>query len=66
MPIYDFQCKRCNETFERQVAGPRSGASCPGCRSRSVRRLPPLVRLRLSSPYAPTLQTGKENCAPTG
>jgi len=41
MPIYDFQCKQCNEVFEvratirEKEAGLAPG--CPNCDSRDVR-----------------------------
>ncbi|MCE5326025.1 MAG: zinc ribbon domain-containing protein [Planctomycetaceae bacterium] len=40
MPTYDYQCLKCERTFEKfQSITSRPGATCPGCGSRKVRRL---------------------------
>ena len=40
MPIYEFECNKCRETFEtmRSVSG-TAQVKCPACRSKSVTKL---------------------------
>jgi putative FmdB family regulatory protein len=41
MPLYEYECGRCGQRFERlvSISKARQGTDCPNCRSRSVRRL---------------------------
>lgn len=41
MPIFEYQCSRCEHTFEKLVLGAASedSVSCPECRSRKVEKL---------------------------
>ena len=41
MPLYEFTCTRCGETFEELVAaaGEGSGVACPACGSKDVEKL---------------------------
>ncbi len=37
MPIFEYQCNKCEKDFERLVfAGEESQVSCPGCKSDDV------------------------------
>ncbi len=38
MPLYDFACQSCAETFEAR-AEPGATAPCPACASQDVRRV---------------------------
>lgn len=39
MPIYEYVCTACGQTFEELVRGDTDGAPrCPGCRSQNVQR----------------------------
>lgn len=38
MPIYEYQCRECEERFERFVSG-RARVACPECESKRVERL---------------------------
>lgn len=41
MPIYEFKCLKCNNTFEKLFfnSGEKVDLSCPECRSQSVERI---------------------------
>lgn len=41
MPLYEYECRDCAERFEKLVSlsEARRAQKCPGCGSRSVRRL---------------------------
>jgi putative FmdB family regulatory protein len=51
MPLYDFRCDACGETFEERTA-PGEAADCPACGAPGARRLftpippPPKLGLR--------------------
>jgi len=38
MPIYEFYCKSCNETFETLVMSGKSNVQCPGCGGEDITR----------------------------
>ena len=40
MPIYEFSCQQCGETFEELVLGGQTnGIKCPKCGSEAVKKL---------------------------
>ncbi|MEW5908935.1 MAG: zinc ribbon domain-containing protein [Thermodesulfobacteriota bacterium] len=39
MPIYEYQCKSCEKSFEYLVLGKNEPDACPACKSRKVSRL---------------------------
>jgi putative FmdB family regulatory protein len=38
MPIYEYQCRRCQHHFEQIVLSSREKVSCPQCASRAVEK----------------------------
>jgi len=50
MPIYEYRCARCGQTFDRLFTSHRkmteAKVACPYCNSRRVRRLISAPRLR--------------------
>lgn len=50
MPIYEYRCAHCGETFERWFAShqemPKAKVTCPSCNSRRVRRLITAARVK--------------------
>jgi len=39
MPIYEYECKKCGESFEQLVFGGEEFVRCPRCGSRNIDRL---------------------------
>jgi putative FmdB family regulatory protein len=40
MPIYEYQCESCEDTFEKLVfKGDDEGIDCPSCGGKKVKRL---------------------------
>lgn len=39
MPIFEYACEQCGETFETLVRSPRHEVSCPGCSSSNIHKL---------------------------
>ncbi len=40
MPIYEYQCTRCEKRFEKLMfRGEEAEVSCPGCKSKEVEKL---------------------------
>ena len=39
MPIYEYQCKKCDQGFEYLVFGSDEPKNCPSCNSRKVSRI---------------------------
>lgn len=52
MPIYEYRCIQCGETFDRLFASHqkmlKAKVTCPHCNSRRVRRLISAARVRSS------------------
>jgi putative FmdB family regulatory protein len=46
MPIYEYQCERCENRFEKIVSGP-AAPLCPSCNSADVHKL--ISRFAVSS-----------------
>lgn len=38
MPLYEYECKVCGETFETLVFGSSEVVTCPTCESEEVRK----------------------------
>lgn len=66
MPIFEFQCLKCDHCFEELVLGTRSESdvSCPKCRSRRVEKLYSgfAARSRGSSGEVRSLSSGCSGC----
>jgi putative FmdB family regulatory protein len=39
MPLYEYRCEECQETFEKLVRAFREEVSCPACASGQVEKL---------------------------
>ena len=40
MPIYEYQCESCDQTFEKLIfKGDEEGIDCPACGGQKVKRL---------------------------
>ncbi len=58
MPIYDYQCQNCQETFETLVRGSDT-PHCPKCGSIQLEKL-------LSIPAPPVMNASSEPSCPPG
>jgi putative FmdB family regulatory protein len=38
MPIYEYSCQSCRNSFEELVPSPAEAVACPRCESRDVKR----------------------------
>ncbi|MFQ5917507.1 MAG: zinc ribbon domain-containing protein [Candidatus Binatia bacterium] len=38
MPIYEYSCRKCDNTFEELLLSPRMTVACPKCESHTVER----------------------------
>jgi putative FmdB family regulatory protein len=57
MPIFEYNCRRCNHRFETIVFSAREKVACPKCRNKTVDK-------QLSVFRSPA--TGKETISATG
>ena len=69
MPLYEYHCPGCEESFEKLVRGGRkareAAVSCPTCGQDSHRKQVTLVAAVGADGLATSLSSGA-NCAPTG
>jgi putative FmdB family regulatory protein len=69
MPIYEYACPTCGQSFEKLVRGGRKAreapATCPTCGQDSYRKEVTLVAA-VGSDGAPALASSAASCAPSG
>lgn len=58
MPIYDYRCRKCGETFETLVRGTTT-PSCPACKSADLERLLSLPAIKSETTHALAMQAAK-------
>ncbi len=60
MPIYEYECTRCNEAFEKLVPSARTPSpACPACGSRQVRKQLSSFSAAISAGKADTCSMGR-------
>jgi len=67
VPIFEYECRKCEHTFERLVMGSnsRKSVTCPECRSRRVEQLYSgfYGRSQSSSGVTRSLSSGCSSCS---
>lgn len=60
MPIYEYRCRKCGETFEliRRLATRDDAAPCPACKSKTPRRVQ-VQQVALLQGAAPNAMAGE-------
>jgi len=53
MPLYEYECPRCDQTVEMLVKSPQDCPACPECGSTRMTRL-------ISAPSAPAVRGGQD------
>jgi putative FmdB family regulatory protein len=70
MPIFEFECKDCSQSFEELVrsSSPLEGIACPECGSQHVRKKISTFASRITGGSLISLNSGSasSSCAPTG
>ena len=61
MPMYEYQCPKCDVVFEELVRNAKEKVSCPECGSAKVERL--LSRVAFSVGGKFTSSTGSAECS---
>lgn len=64
MPIYEYRCASCGETFERLIRNGGDPGACPRCDRREVTRL--LSTFGIGGKSAPSASECAQVCAPAG
>ncbi len=63
MPIYEYECNKCGEEFERLVFG-RAEVRCPACDSDDVRKKFSVFGMSgVERPFAGTNSSGCSTCS---
>jgi len=52
MPIYEYQCTKCNKEFEYLVFGSDNSINCPECSDQNVKRLMSSCSFKSSGDYS--------------
>ena len=61
MPIYEFRCMDCNESFETLVLRQDEKVSCPKCKGSNVRRLMSAFASKVGDNFTPS--SGSSSCS---
>ena len=59
MPIFDYKCRSCGETFETLVRGTTT-PSCPLCKSTDLERLLSLPAIKSQTTHALAMRAAKK------
>jgi putative FmdB family regulatory protein len=67
MPIYEFECKKCQGRFEaiRPVGDQGRGMTCPSCGAKAAKRVPSVFATSSGSD-APAACPQASSCGPSG
>jgi putative FmdB family regulatory protein len=67
MPIYEFDCHGCGESFDKLVRLNReSEVTCPSCESEHVKKKLSLFSSKVSGGTRSSVASAPANCAPGG
>jgi len=60
MPIYEYRCRDCDETFELLVRGSSPSPECPECEGDSVERVLTVPRLKTEATHDMAMRAAKK------
>ena len=68
MPIYEFDCQDCGDSFESLVMSFSriDGVSCPECKSKNVQKKISTFAVKGDYGSSSSFSTGAASCAPSG
>jgi len=64
MPIFEYNCRRCDHRFETIVLSTRAKVSCPKCQGRSVEKQLSVFRSPATAKEASPSAGGGASCTP--
>jgi putative FmdB family regulatory protein len=62
MPMYEYRCGGCGREFERYVATPTAGVTCPACASANVKRKLSLFAFKAEGAVSTAMPSGGSCC----
>jgi putative FmdB family regulatory protein len=63
MPIYEFACKKCQQSFEELVFNQSEKIKCPSCGSTKVERAMSVFSFSSGGSYRSSAGSSCDNCA---
>jgi len=66
MPIYEYQCRGCDEDFEKYLPAPSTAVACPACGSDGVTRKLSVFGLKSSGEFASSMAPQGGGCCGGG
>ena len=67
MPIYEFECEKCRNRFERLMfAGDKDAPDCPKCGSKKTSKLMSACSMRAGGAVSGFGDSRPSSCAPKG
>lgn len=66
MPIFEYLCSRCGETFEKLVLGSQAAVECPRCPGAPVEKLFSAFAVKSDAGFTSSAAGGCGGCAPSG
>lgn len=65
MPIYEYQCKECENEFEKLVWNTSEKITCPKCKSKRVHRMMSAFAFSVGGKFKSTANSSCSGCAAT-
>ena len=68
MPIYEFDCQDCGDSFEALVFSfsKINGVTCPECESENIQKKISTFAVKGDTSGSPSINTSAASCAPGG
>ncbi len=68
MPIYEYKCNKCDQSFEQLVASmsSKSPVACPHCGSKQTVKQLSVFAARDGQPKSPPAPAGCQSCCQSG
>ncbi len=65
MPIYEYQCGKCDHEFEKLILSSSETISCPKCKSKKVSRVMSTFAFSCNGNFKSTASSSCGGCAAT-
>lgn len=65
MPIYEYECERCQKVFEILVLSRSEKVTCPQCGGEDLKRLMSVCAISTSEGFRSTISSGCSSCSAT-
>ncbi|MFQ5843040.1 MAG: zinc ribbon domain-containing protein [Thermodesulfobacteriota bacterium] len=65
MPIYEYQCQKCDHCFEKLVLKGNESIECPQCQTRSVKKMMSICGFSVGGKFKSSSDSSCSGCTAT-